>query len=61
MRGTEEVYLNLNISHELWRDVPFRILKIVDGKPFFLTIPFCSLMWNSGNYILGYKLLNMLK
>ncbi|CAD8056729.1 unnamed protein product [Paramecium sonneborni] len=54
----EEIYLNLNLSRQLWKDIPFKILTIADDKPWYIALPFSSLMWNSGNYILGYELLN---
>lgn len=50
----EEIYLNLNLSHQLWKDIPIKILTIVDDKEWYLALPFVSFMWNGGNYILGY-------
>lgn len=50
----EEIYLNLNLSRELWKDIPIKILKIADNGPWYVTIPFSNFMWNLGNFLLGY-------
>jgi len=51
---TETIYLNVNLSHELWKDVNIKILRIFDNKEWYLTIPFGNTVWNLGNYLLGY-------
>ena len=50
--GNIEIYMNVNISHELWKDVPLDFLRIVDkySHP-LLAMGFSNLVWNTGNFL----------
>lgn len=53
----EIIYLNVNLSRELWKDVKLSWLTIFDGSYWYLTVPFGNTVWNVGNF-LGYLVLN---
>jgi len=53
----EIIYLNINLSRELWKDVKIKSLTIFDGSNWYLAIPFGNTIWNIGNFF-GYVVLN---
>jgi hypothetical protein len=47
----EEVYMNINLSHELWKDVKIKLLTVMDNAHPVVALPFLSLIWNTGNFM----------
>ena len=43
--------MNVNLSHEVWKDVPLDFLRIFDNSTPLLTMGFSNLIWNTGNFI----------
>eukprot|EP01126_Amoeba_proteus_P059643 TRINITY_DN7805_c0_g2_i1.p1 TRINITY_DN7805_c0_g2~~TRINITY_DN7805_c0_g2_i1.p1 ORF type:complete len:240 (-),score=26.08 TRINITY_DN7805_c0_g2_i1:179-898(-) len=44
-------YVNINMSHEMWRDVPHRLFHLFDDYPPIVYLPFAILLLNVGNCI----------
>ena len=49
--GNIEIYMNVNLSHEVWKDVPLDFLRIVDNGHPALVMGFSNLIWNTGNFL----------
>lgn len=49
----------MNLSRELWKDVKIKMLKVLDGSPWYVGLPFGNSVWNTGDLI-GYTLLEWL-
>ncbi|KAL4465945.1 hypothetical protein ABPG74_004182 [Tetrahymena malaccensis] len=47
----EDIYMNINLAYELWKDVEIKFLAAFDQAPGYKAVPFSNLCWNSGNYI----------
>lgn len=59
--GTRRVYLNLNLSWELWKDVKSGFLtKCYEVLPQKLIPLFLSMFWNAGNFI-GFLILVLIE
>jgi len=55
----EMVYLNMNLSRELWKDVKIKMLKVLDGSAWYIGLPFGNSVWNLGDLI-GFTFLDIL-
>lgn len=49
-KGKEDIYMNINLAYELWKDVKIKALTRYDHAPGYKAVPFGNLMWNIGNY-----------
>ena len=47
----EIVYFNINLSRELWKDINIKWLTMANGKDWFISIPFCTLVWNTADLL----------
>ncbi|KAL4494093.1 hypothetical protein ABPG72_016049 [Tetrahymena utriculariae] len=47
----EDIYMNINLAYELWKDVKIKLLASFDQAPGYKAVPFSNFCWNSGNYI----------
>ena len=58
--GKEVIYLNINLSRELWKDIKIKMIsKFSDGSPWYIGIPFTNVMWNTGDYV-AFSLLDLI-
>lgn len=59
MHGKEDLYMNINLAYELWKDIKIKSLARYDNAAWYKVMPFSNAMWNSGNYFF-FILLKML-
>lgn len=50
-KGCSDIYMNINLAYELWKDVKIKALSRYDNASGYKAVPFGNLVWNAGNYI----------
>ena len=45
------VYMNLNLSYELWKDVKIKFLEVFSKQPFFVYMPVLFVIWGGLSFI----------
>lgn len=56
MPNKEEIYMNVNLSYEVWKDVPIKFLKVLDNSNILLTMGFSNFMWNFTTFLMFWVL-----
>jgi len=46
----KDMYMNLNLTYEKWKDIKIEWPKRFNDKHFLITIPFCLIIWNVVNF-----------
>src|SRR5690606_3618786 len=39
-----EIYMNINLAYELWKDIKFKFLSVMDNQNFAITVSFSNLV-----------------
>lgn len=47
----KEIYQNVNVIYESWKDVGIKFLQIFDDGPWYKMVPYNSFIWNTGNFV----------
>ena len=52
----KEIYLNVNLAYELWKDIKLKILTVFNNRHPVITLAGSSLVWNVGNFVFFWML-----
>lgn len=47
----KHVYMNINLSWELWKDVKIKFLEVFAKQPFYIYLPCLLVVWGGMSYI----------
>ena len=47
----KHVYMNINLSWELWKDVKIKFLEVFAKQPFYIYLPSLLVVWGGMSYI----------